>query len=219
MQRISQQWSDARGLAWHPNGEIWYTASDVGFNYSLFATTTSGKSRQVLTVPGGLTLDDISSDGRVLVTHINQRTMVMVSTREHPGEQNLAWLPNTEFFRFSGDGQQILLGDESSASGVRHASFLRNVDGTSAVRVGDGDGIAVSPDGEWVLSMIPPQQLILLPTGAGQPRQLTLGRISDQDGTTHDLKTRVGANLPRHGFRMGSESPSSEMMSGRICLI
>jgi eukaryotic-like serine/threonine-protein kinase len=203
VQRISRQWSDARGLAWHPNGEIWYTASDVGFNYSLFATTTSGKSRQVLAVPGGLTLDDISSDGRVLVTHISQRTMVMVSTREHPEEQNLAWLENTEFFRFSGDGQQILLGDESSASGVRHASFLRNVDGSSAVRVGDGDGVAVSPDGEWVLSMIPPQQLILLPTGAGQPRQLTLGGTSDQDGTTHDSKTRVRADLPAAWFPDG----------------
>jgi Tol biopolymer transport system component len=203
VRRVSPQWSDARGVAWHPNGEIWYTASDVGFNYSLFATTTSGKSRQVLAVPGGLILDDIASDGRVLVTHTSERTIVMVSTRSHPEEQNLAWLENTEFFRFSGDGKQILLGDESSASGVRHSSFLRNIDGTSAVRVGDGDGIAVSPDGEWVLSRIPPQQLVLLPAGAGQSRQLALAGTSDHNGTARNSDTRIRADLPAEWFPDG----------------
>src|SRR5215467_7374447 len=105
--------------------------------------TTLSLPRQILTVPGGLVLDDISSEGRVLMTHSSERTIVMVSTRRHPEEQNLGWLDNTEFFRFSGDGTQIVLGDESSASGARHASFLRNVDGSSAVRVGDGDAIAL----------------------------------------------------------------------------
>jgi len=203
VKRISPQWSDARGIAWHPNGEIWYTATDVGFNYSLFATSSAGKSRKILTVPGGLILDDIASDGRVLVTHTSDRTIVMVSTRNHPEEQDLAWLENTEFFRFSGDGKQILLGDESSASGTRHASFLRNVDGSSAVRVGDGDGIAVSPDGEWVLSRIPPQQLVLLPAGAGQLRQLALAGTSDHNGTAADSTPRIRADLPAEWFPDG----------------
>ena len=194
VEHLTRLWGDMRGTAWHPSGEIWYTATDVGFNYALYAATQSGKSQEVLTVPGGLVLNDIAGDGRVLVTHTTERTIIMVSTRNHPEEQNLAWLDNTEFFHFSPDGTQILLGDESSASGTRHASFLRKVDGSSAVRVGDGDGIALSPDGEWVLSRIPPKQLVLLPTGAGEIRQLTPAGNDDPKGPSSS-KTAIRADL------------------------
>jgi Tol biopolymer transport system component len=120
----------------------------------------------------------------------------MVSTRGHPDEQNLAWLDNTEFFRFSVDGSQILMGDESSASGTHHASFLRNVDGSSAVRVGEGDGIALSPDGEWVLSRIPPDELVLLPTGAGEVRRLTLSGAGTDSAGKQTPRTAIRADLP-----------------------
>ena len=203
VQRLSRLWGDLRGLAWHPGGEVWYTATDVGFNYALFASTKSGKARHILTVPGGLVLDDISSEGRVLMTHSSERTIVMVSTRRHPEEQNLGWLDNTEFFRFSGDGTQIVLGDESSASGARHASFLRNVDGSSAVRVGDGDAIALSPDGEWVLSRIPPNELVLLPTGAGTVKRLTRSSTSEGPATVHASRAAIRADLPAEWFPDG----------------
>jgi eukaryotic-like serine/threonine-protein kinase len=195
VRHLTRLWGDMRGLAWHPGGEVWYTATDVGFNSALYAATQSGKSRSVLTVPGGLVLNDIARDGRVLVTYTNERTVIMVSTHGQPEEQNLAWLDNTEFFRFSADGTQILLGDQSSASGIRHASFLRNVDGSSAVRVGDGDGIAVSPDGEWVLSHIPPNQLVLLPIGAGEIRRVESGTGDDPPGA-NSSKPSIRADLP-----------------------
>ena len=200
IQRLSRLWGDLRGLAWHPGGEVWYTATDAGFNYSLYATTSGGETRQILTVPGGLFLDDISSDGKVLATYSNERINIMVSTRNHPDEQDLAWLDNTEFFRFSRDGKQILMGDESDASGSRHASFLRSVDGSSAVRVGDGDGIALSPDGEWVLSRVPPDQLVLLPTGAGEIRRLALAGSSNANGGSQASKAVIRADLPANWF-------------------
>ncbi len=196
VRRLSRLWGDVRGLAWNPKGEVWFSATDVGFNYALYAATQSGKSRQVLTVPGGVVLNDIAGDGKVLLTHASERTIVMVSTRRHPEEQNLAWLDNTEFFRFSADGAQILMGDESSASGIHHASFLRNVDGSSAVRVGEGDGIALSPDGEWVLSRIPPDELVLLPTGAGEIRRLSLSTAATDPSGKHAPKTAIRADLP-----------------------
>ena len=203
VQRLSPEWSDLRGLAWHPNGEIWFSATDVGFDYSIFAATLSGKTRQVLTVPGGLVLDDIASDRRVLATHSSERTIIMVSTRSRPDEQNLGWLENTEFFRFSRDGTQILLGDESLASGPLHASFLRNIDGSAAVRVGDGDGIAMSPNGEWVLSRIPPDQLVLLPTGPGAPRHLNPPGAPDKRARSETPKPVIRADLPAEWFPNG----------------
>jgi eukaryotic-like serine/threonine-protein kinase len=196
VRRLSRLWGDVEGLAWNPKGEVWFSATDVGFNYALYAVTQSGKSRQVLTVPGGVVLNDIAKDGKVLVTHASERTIIMVSTPGHPEEQNLAWLDNTEFFRFSADGTQILMGDESSASGTHHASFLRNVDGSSAIRVGEGDGIALSPDGEWVLSHIPPDKLVLLPTGAGEIRQLSPATARTEPSGEHASSTSIRADLP-----------------------
>jgi eukaryotic-like serine/threonine-protein kinase len=43
------------------------------------------------------------------------------------------------------------------------------------VRLGDGESVTLSPDGKWVLAltMSSPSQLILLPSGAGDARQIT----------------------------------------------
>ncbi len=196
VRRLSRLWGNVRGPAWNPQGEVWFSATDVGFHYALYAATQSGKSRQVLTVPGGVVLNDIAKDGKVLVTDAVERTIIMVSTKGHPEEQNLAWLDDTEFFRFSPDGTQILMGDESSASGIHHASFLRDVDGSSAVRVGEGDGIALSPDGEWVLSRIPPDELVLLPTGAGEIRRLSRSTASTDRSGADASQIAIRADLP-----------------------
>jgi dipeptidyl aminopeptidase/acylaminoacyl peptidase len=52
---------------------------------------------------------------------------------------------------------------------------MRGMDGSSAIRLGSGSFPSLSPDGKWVaaLSLSSPSQIQLLPTGAGQPRQLT----------------------------------------------
>lgn len=172
-QRLTPSWSSVQGLAWQPDGgEIWFTASAVGPTRSLRAVSRSGAVRPVLNVPASLTLEDIAADGRVLLNYSSERSLVMVSTAAHPDAQDIAWLDDDEFFRFSSDGKQILLGDEGDAAGPRDSTFVRNIDGSSAIRIGDGDGIALSPDNQWALSRVPPDQLWLLPTGPGQARQL-----------------------------------------------
>jgi hypothetical protein len=51
---------------------------------------------------------------------------------------------------------------------------VRKTDGSPAVRLGEGNGQALSPDGKLVISVpiTPPERIVLLPTGAGQPRRL-----------------------------------------------
>lgn len=44
------------------------------------------------------------------------------------------------------------------------------------MRLGDGEGGRLSPDGKWVVTLSgDPPQIVLLPTGAGQPRVLPTG--------------------------------------------
>jgi dipeptidyl aminopeptidase/acylaminoacyl peptidase len=174
IQHLTRSFESLQKLAWHPNGQqVWFTAADAGFYYSLYAVDRSQKQRLVLTVPGGVELEDIAPDGKVLLDHYVERTLLMVSTKDHREERDLSWLDNVEFFRFSSDGNQILLGDESEGSGRKHATFIRNVDGSPAVRLGDGDGIVLSPDGKWALSSLPPNQLRLLPPGTGELQVLS----------------------------------------------
>ncbi len=55
--------------------------------------------------------------------------------------------------------------------------YVRKTDDSPAVRLGDGHALALSPDGKWALSTpnTTPAQLVLLPTGAGQPRAIKTG--------------------------------------------
>src|SRR5439155_15055069 len=67
-------------------------------------------------------------------------------------------------------------------AGTNYSTYLRKTDGAPAVNLGDGDGCALSPDGKWVLALLyTPSQLVLLPTGAGEPRRLDISGIETFD--------------------------------------
>jgi len=53
---------------------------------------------------------------------------------------------------------------------------MRKTDGSPVVKIGEGTGLALSPDGKWALvwrARPEPAQLVALPTGPGEPRVLT----------------------------------------------
>jgi Tol biopolymer transport system component len=61
------------------------------------------------------------------------------------------------------------------------------------VRLGDGNALQSSPDGRWVLALTedPVHQLVLLPTGAGEPRFLTPDRIWIMNAVWHPDGRRI----------------------------
>lgn len=62
--------------------------------------------------------------------------------------------------------------------------YLRQTDGSPPVHLGEGFALSLSPDGQWVLVRLytKPPRLVLLPTGAGQPRPLPLEGLLVQAG-------------------------------------
>jgi Tol biopolymer transport system component len=73
LRTVSPEWESEAGLGWSPNGnEVWFTAIDAGYNRKLMAATLAGRLRQILNAPEGLNLQDISADGRVLVSSESQ---------------------------------------------------------------------------------------------------------------------------------------------------
>ena len=63
--------------------------------------------------------------------------------------------------------------------GAKSTVFVRKTDGSDAVRLGEGRPLALSPDGQWALAVQgnTPQQLVLLPTGAGEAKRMPSGAI------------------------------------------
>jgi serine/threonine protein kinase/Tol biopolymer transport system component len=165
----------AIGLAWSPDGdEIWFTATQLGIDRALYSVSLSGKKRLVARVPADLTLQDVLPDGRVLLARDYWRRGLIVRTAGDTSERDFTWLDWSYPVTLSPDGKTLLFREEGEAGGPSYAVYLRKTDGSPAVRLGDGQSLALSPDGKWALSSRGDNQtdLFLLPTGAGEPKQL-----------------------------------------------
>jgi Tol biopolymer transport system component len=70
----------------------------------------------------------------------------------------------------STDGRLMLFTETGDAGGAEGAVYLRNTDGSPAVKLGSGTGSALSPDGKWAITTSRNLlEMSLLPSGAGAP--------------------------------------------------
>jgi serine/threonine protein kinase len=171
---LSEGWESAQGLAWSASGkEIWFTATRAGSARSLYAVTPAGRERAVLTTPTGLMLQDISRDGRVLLIQSNARIGFFALLPGETRERDLSGLEWSWRPRLSQDEKSVVFTEQGEAGGPGYSVYVRKLDGSAAVRLGEGTGVATSPDGKWVLTCrirTTPATFVLLPTGAGQPK-------------------------------------------------
>ena len=173
---LSNKWSVVNGLAWSPGGEeVWFTASEVGWlTGTLGAVTLSGEQRQIVRGPQKLKLEDISPDGLVLLDNEDTRKGIMALPPGETEERDLSWLDWAHMADISNDGKTLLFTEAGEGGGAALATYLRKMDGSPAVRLGEGEAHGFSPDGEWVLALLnSPAQLVLLPVGAGESKPLT----------------------------------------------
>jgi tRNA A-37 threonylcarbamoyl transferase component Bud32/dipeptidyl aminopeptidase/acylaminoacyl peptidase len=171
---FSTDWSSTRGLAWSPDGsQILFTAFRVGVGRGLHRVTLDGVESAMLDVPGHLTLQDVSRQGVVLVVLEDER-MRMAFEKGNERPRDFSWLDWTLVRAISPDGRKILFDETAVGGGPLHSVYLRDADGSPAIRLGDGDGLDLSPDGQWALAGIPGshRHLVLLPVGAGESRKI-----------------------------------------------
>jgi eukaryotic-like serine/threonine-protein kinase len=185
---LSGEWFTIQGLAWSPDGsEIWFTGSKSGTDRTLYATNLDGKERIIARLPGALMLLDIAKDGRVLLMRASWRRE-LIGFNGDGKERELSWLDYTYPGDLSPDGKTLLFDEEggggsldySKSGGFTYGVYLRKTDGSPAVLLGEGSALALSPDGKSAIteSQVSPAQLHLLPTGAGQARDLTNDSIN-----------------------------------------
>ena len=176
VRRLTPEWESEEGLAWQPDGkEIWFTAIQKGNNLNLIAVDLEQKVRILLDLPVAMTLQDVSPDGRVLVTLNSRRLAMAYTTLGRKDDIDLSWHDWNSARGISNDGQFVLFEDSSEAAGPAYAVVVRKVDGALPVRLGDGSAGGISPDGKWAISVSTSQpQITLLPIGPGQPRVIRL---------------------------------------------
>jgi len=183
---LTERWASAFGLAWSPSGdEVWFTATATGFSRSLRGVTLSGELRELLSAPGTLTLHDVVAGGRALISRDQMRAGAVGLAPGEKKERDLSWQDWTLAADITRDGKTMLFVEAGEAGGGDYAVFTRETTGASAVRLGRGSPLALSPDGQWALVLrqnMSPPDLVLLPTGVGQQRVLTTGTLIPANG-------------------------------------
>ena len=146
-----------------------------GNNLNLMAVNLSGKVRTRAGLARGTHSAGHRPDGRVLVTLNSKRLAMAFSALGSKEDVELSWHDWNVAKDISPDGKFVLFEDASEAAGPGYAVALRKLDGTLPVRLGEGSAGGLSPDGKWAISVSTghPQQMTLLPIGAGQPRPVT----------------------------------------------
>jgi len=189
---------------WSASGEeIWFDGTDPSGRGGIHAVSLSGKVRSVTQAPDFI-LHDISRDGSALVERETWRRGILFGATGEREERDLSWLDSSSIASVSNDGQTILFSESDQGGGEKGSVYLRKTDGSPAVRLGDGAANSLSPDGKWALALErSPQQFVLLPTGAGQPRRLAVGDLNLFGGGFLPDGERIvfGANEPGRGTR------------------
>jgi hypothetical protein len=170
-------------LAWSPDGtRIWFADT------ALHVVDLAGRSRTVLSFPepDWAHVQDVASDGQVLLVLANYQVGVIAHPRRTARERDLSGFGNTDGAALSADGTRLLF-TESTYSWTRRPAgvYIRSLDGTPAARLGEGRAVSLSPDGGWALVRMqtPPFALKLYPTGPGEPRSFETGNVEYVNGS------------------------------------
>ena len=177
--KLSSGWETIEGVLWSPAGdEIWFTSASGSSATNPSAVTLSGKMRTITNVPGGMWLEDLRNGTALMVTH-QERIGIRGLAPGAKEERELGWFGWSLLRDISPDGHKIVIEEEGNGGGPNYTVFMRDTDGSPPVRIGEGRAMAISPDAKWVITRAAKGgPLNLVPTGAGEARQLTHDAVS-----------------------------------------
>jgi serine/threonine protein kinase len=199
------------GVAWSPRGdEVWIARERAETGRDIVAFTLSGKERTLLAAPGRYSLFDISKDGTLLLSFDYCRREIMAGKIGNQHDQNLSWFDWSFLTSITPDGSRIVFEEQGAFSRAdgEYQIYVRSLDGSPSVSIGEGYGRAISADGKWVAAMTgTPPRMQLLPTGAGDPRPVPLRGLESYytwDFSPGNERMFILGNEPGHGIRIFS---------------
>lgn len=164
------------GVVWSPGEEeVWYTSWNMesGRGSVLRGLSPTGRDRLIQNFPFITSLLDISSNGHVLLSFDEGRKITRARLAGEASEQDVSLLDGSEILDFSPDGKTMLFHESYEASDAPSGTiYIRNIDGSPAIRLASGAPSSFSPDGKWVAG-INGDDMILVPTGAGEIKKIS----------------------------------------------
>jgi Tol biopolymer transport system component len=207
---LSSGWAVVYSVAWSPDGhEVWFSGSHLHSGRAsagVFAVSLSGRQRTVMQLPVGVLLHDRSREGRLLVTVGLGSKGIRYRERSTGKERDLSWLDWGLAADISVDGSTLLFSEGGTAGSSGRSVYVRRIDGSPAIRLGNGTATSLSPDGSTALALEDIGQivsLVALPVGPGVSEVLTddrymcLGAKWFPDGRRVLVAARESGRPPR----------------------
>ncbi len=179
VKKLRAGWSS--DAVWSPRGDEIWGFDQSGATSELRAFKPGGPERLIATLPGTFIMHDIEPNGRLLVERVAQRAEMLALVPGETRERRLSWLDGSAPADISPDGKTVLFNETGWAGGG--SIYLRKTDGSEAVRLGQGDALALSPDAKWALARRD-ADTVLMPTGAGVARKITTNGVTFERGAT-----------------------------------
>ena len=177
---LSEGYDAMEGLAWARDGRaVIFSGTQGERGLQVRSVDLKGRARPRLPSPGVLTMQDVARGGRWLVTTDDQQDRVFARVPGAQADRDISWLDRSQLPVISDDGQFVVFTNAGEDAGANYATMLRKTDGSPVVRLAEGFPAGLSSDGRWLLVIVPSaqQQLMLYPTGPGQPRRLDHGEF------------------------------------------
>ena len=162
------------GLAWSADGhELWFVSrTEAGEGSVLRAIDARARVRDIHVFDGWVGLKDVGSNGDLLLSRVLFQKGMVVIDRDGKA-QDQTWLNRSAIADISEDARTIVFTER-----VRESPFVcvRRRDAADAIRLGEGEAKALSPDGDWVLG-ISKETFVLYPLGPGKSRTLPMAGV------------------------------------------
>ncbi len=161
------------GLAWAPSGkEVWISAiRKATDNPAIFAVGLQGQTRLLTQASNWLSIHDVSRAGELLVASTVSRVGIRGRLPGERESRDLSWHENSVISEMTAGGSLLMM--ELGAGEGRNNAIYYQRPGQGAVRLGDGNYPAMSPDGKSVVCVRRNDGgsvLQIIPTGAGEVR-------------------------------------------------
>jgi Tol biopolymer transport system component len=174
---LAKEFAGEEGLAWSADGRSVLFSASAGPDMQIHEVGLHGGDRLALPTPGTMMMQDVSRGGRWLAIRDDREFQIRAHPPGRVDELDLSWLDQSVTAAISRDGRMLGITDASEFASADYATIVRKTDGSPAVRLGDGWISDFTPDGRWVVTVVPstPPQLRLYPVGAGETRRLDFG--------------------------------------------
>jgi len=178
---------EAPSLCWTADGkEIWFRSFDTSDWNTIHAIDLNGKQRVVARFPGRLALFDLATDGRMLFSSDTGRAGIRALSPDAKEERDVSVLDASQLRGISDDGRVLLANAVGESGGPKGSIYLRTLDASAPVRLGDGVAFTISPDGKWVTGYsardVAMRKFILMPTGPGETVEIHIPALADGVG-------------------------------------